>query len=69
MLGDDFIKVITGEKVPGIYHRRIDKEYLKSVVKEFNQHFYICGPEPFTEAVKNSLIELGASVDEVIIEK
>jgi ferredoxin-NADP reductase len=69
ILGVDFINVITGEKIPGVYNKRINKEYLRSIIFDFNQHFYICGPESFTESIKNSLVELGANVDEVVFEK
>jgi ferredoxin-NADP reductase len=69
MLGDDFIKVITDEQVPGAYNKRIDKEYLRSVIKDLDQHFYICGPEPFTEAIKTALSGLGANAEAVIFEK
>jgi ferredoxin-NADP reductase len=69
MLGDKFINVITDERIPGVRHERIDKPYLAEVIHDFSQHFYICGPKKFTEAVKISLIELGAEVDAVVIEK
>jgi ferredoxin-NADP reductase len=69
MLGNNFIKVLTEESVPGIYNKRIDKQYLKDTIKNFNQHFYVCGPEKFTEAITNDLVELGADVQEVVIEK
>jgi ferredoxin-NADP reductase len=69
MLGDNFINVITEEKVPGVHNKRIDKDYLKETVKDFGQHFYICGPEKFTESIQAVLVELGAEVDSVILEK
>jgi ferredoxin-NADP reductase len=69
MLGPDFINVLTEESLPGIYNKRIDKEYLKDIIKDFNQHFYVCGPEKFTEAITEALVSLGAKVDEVILEK
>jgi ferredoxin-NADP reductase len=69
MLGADFIPVITEEKIPGVRDKRIDKEYLEEIIKDFCQHFYICGPEKFTESVHAALVELGAEVDSVILEK
>jgi ferredoxin-NADP reductase len=69
MLGKNFINVLTEEKIPGIHNKRIDKAYLKEIVKDFRQHFYICGPEKFTESISTTLGELGAKVDEIIFEK
>lgn len=69
MLDGNFINVLTSEKIPGIHNKRIDKEYLKDMIKDFKQHFYVCGPEKFTESVQQALIELGAEVDSVVIEK
>lgn len=69
MLGEHFIKVLTEEAVPGTYHGHIDKEYLQKTVKDFNQHFYVCGPDKFTEAVTDALKDLGARADAVVIEK
>lgn len=69
MLGKNFINVLTDENVPGIHNKRIDKNYLKEVINNFEQHFYVCGPEKFTEAITAALIDLGAKVDEVVFEK
>lgn len=69
MLGNNFINVLTEENIPGIHNKRIDKDYLKKIIKDFDQHFYVCGPEKFIESITNTLIELGASVDSVVIEK
>jgi hypothetical protein len=69
MLGKDFINVLTGDNVPGIRHERIDKAFLQEVIQDFKQHFYICGPDPFTAAISAALVELGARVDEVVFEK
>lgn len=69
MLGINFITVLTEENISGIHHKRIDKDYLKTIIKDFDQHFYVCGPEKFTESIHDILVELGAKVDAVIIEK
>jgi hypothetical protein len=69
MLGDDFIPVLTEESVEGIHDKRIDQEFLETQIKNFKQHFYICGPEKFTEAINRTLTDLGADVEEVVFEK
>lgn len=69
MLGANFINVLTAEKREGVHTGRINKEFLREVITDFNQHFYICGPDQFTEAVSNALVELGTKPDAVVFEK
>lgn len=69
MLGKNFMNVLTEENMPGMHNKRIDKAYLQETIRDFKQHFYVCGPEKFTEAVTNMLVELGADVEAVVIEK
>jgi ferredoxin-NADP reductase len=69
MLGQNFINVLTREKVIGFIDKRIDKELLKSMVRNFSQHFYVCGPEEFTKSIQGMLVDLGADSDAVVIEK
>jgi ferredoxin-NADP reductase len=68
-LGKDFINVLTRENVAGFHHGRMDRSFLQSTISNFKQHFYICGPEQFVEAIREILIDLGAAVDAVVIEK
>jgi ferredoxin-NADP reductase len=63
ILGKNFISKIT----EGGKH--IDKEYLKQNIKNFDQHFYVCGPEPFMKAIQSYLTELGAKSESVVFEK
>jgi ferredoxin-NADP reductase len=39
---------------------RIDREFLKEQISDFNQPFYLCGPGNFAEDIKGYLINLGA---------
>ncbi len=48
---------------------RIDKAYLEKSVHDFSQHFYVCGPPPFVEAINEALVELGASPEAVVFER
>lgn len=61
--------LLTRERVIGFTDKRIDEDYLKSVIKNFSQHFYVCGPDLFVTRIQAILITLGASSDAVIIEK
>ena len=61
MLGNNFINTLTEEEVPGYDHHRIDKEYLKEKIQDFNQQFYICGPDAMVKGVQEILKNLGAT--------
>ena len=69
MLGNNFIKLLTREKKPGYIHQRIDKEFLKSNIKNFDEYFYICGPDEFVLEILTYLVELGASKEKVVVEE
>lgn len=60
MLGDKFINTLTQDEVPGYDHHKIDEEYLKEKIGDFNQQFYICGPDPMVKDVQSILQRLGA---------
>lgn len=68
ILGDRFINTLTQEKVDGYDHRMIDASYLREHVQDFNQHFYICGPDPMVQAIQGALKELGASESIITVE-
>jgi ferredoxin-NADP reductase len=69
ILGKNFINILTDETRTGFYNSRIDINYLKNNITDFNQRFYICGPPPFVESISASLTELGAKTDAIIFEK
>ena len=69
MLGANFINTLTDEKTDGYDNRHIDKAFLKEKIIDFKQHFYVCGPPPFVEAVSKALTSLGAETDAVVFEK
>jgi ferredoxin-NADP reductase len=69
MLGDNFINVITQEKSNKYYNKRIDEKLINEFVKNFDRHFYICGPEKFVSDIQRILKYLGADDNKVIIEK
>ena len=69
ILGANFINTLTDEKKDGYDNRHIDKAFLKEKIIDFKQHFYVCGPPPFVEAVSKALTSLGAETDAVVFEK
>lgn len=68
MLGQNFINTLTQEKTPGYDHRRIDEAYLKEMIGDFNQHFYICGPDLMVQEVQQALKNLGSPESVITIE-
>lgn len=71
MLGDNFINVITDEETDRYVNLDgfIDKEFLADQIDDFDQPFYICGPQPFNKAMMNYLKELGATPDALVFEQ
>ncbi|MCL4281578.1 MAG: flavodoxin reductase [Flavobacteriales bacterium] len=61
LLGDNFQAVLSNENAAGYLNGIISADFLKKHITNFNQPFYTCGPEGFVKAVKNALVELGAS--------
>ncbi len=67
-LGDNFINTITDGKSDTYHNGMIDKDFLQQQIDNFEQHFYVCGPPAFNDAVTSALKELGAKPDTVVIE-
>ena len=69
MLGKNFFNIITSQPDAKYFKGRIDKNFLQKNISDFSQHFYVCGPDPFNEAILKSLGELGAKADTLVFEK
>ena len=69
ILGNNAHFLVTQQKDTKNDPRRIDEAFLKSEVRDFNRHFYICGPDPMIAGINNILTRLGAKPDAVIFEK
>ena len=48
---------------------RINEAYLRENIKDFNKHFYICGPDKMVSELSDTLVSLGAKPDAVVFEK
>lgn len=51
LLGDAFVNILSDEHIEGYHYGQITEEFLKVNIADFNQQFYICGPEPMIKAV------------------
>ena len=69
ILGENFINILTDEEDGNFDHGRINIEYLKKNINNFQQHFYICGPDAFVTDITKALTDLGASTETVVFEK
>lgn len=67
ILGKNFINILSDDK-SGLYKSGfITKEFLQSVVDDFEKFFYLCGPPPMMDAIEKILEEL--KVDKNLIIK
>lgn len=69
MLGKNFINIITRQPETEYYKGHIDKNFLEKEIKNFNQQFYVCGPDEFTKNILDTLKELGADAETLVFEK
>ena len=68
MLGNSFINILSDEKVEGYAHGFINKDFLSSTIKHFDQTFYVCGPPAMMDAVQGYLADLGVTNNSVVVE-
>jgi ferredoxin-NADP reductase len=68
MFGDDLVLTLTRDDAKGYEHGRINKELIQKYVKNLDQKFYICGPDPFVLDLKNTLEKMGVSPENIIAE-
>jgi ferredoxin-NADP reductase len=69
MLGENFVKVFTREKVIGYLDRRIDRDFLIENIQDFGTFFYICGPDDFVKRINELLLDLGAKSESLVFEQ
>lgn len=67
--GKNIFFLLSRQKTDGYLNKSTDKDLLKEKVSNFNQEFYIAGPENFINEIKTILVELGAtSINVEIVE-
>ncbi len=69
LLGNNFINILSEEKTDQYKFGFITKEFLQSVVKNLNQFFYLCGPDPMIESVEKMLYDLNVDKSNIVKEK
>jgi ferredoxin-NADP reductase len=68
MLGNAFINILSDEKDNGYFHGMITGDFLKANIGDSNRNFYLCGPPPMMDAVKEQLANLGVSENSITLE-
>jgi ferredoxin-NADP reductase len=68
ILGNAFINILSDEKDNVHFHGMITKDFLKSNIEDFNKNFYLCGPPPMMDAVKQQLASLGIDKNSITLE-
>lgn len=68
-LGNDFISVLEEEQIGGHQNGRIDKAFIKTHIKDFNQEFYVCGPDQMVKDISKILKDLGSEPEAITFEK
>ncbi len=68
VLEDNFINVLSNEKVEGYEHGYISAELIKKHSAEDLKYYYLCGPPPMMKAVEEQLKTLGIAEEFVVKE-
>jgi cytochrome-b5 reductase len=62
-------RFVLDEAAPGYPQGQIDVDFLKEHIQDFSQPFYLCGPPPMVEALKEALDGLGARFENLVFEQ
>jgi ferredoxin-NADP reductase len=69
ILGRNAIFILTRDGRKGFENRRIDEQFIRKNISDFNRHFYICGPDPMVNELAATLQKTGASTEALVFEK
>jgi ferredoxin-NADP reductase len=68
MLGNSFINILSDEKDNGYSQGMITVDFLKANIGDSNRNYYLCGPPPMMDAVKQQLASLGVGENSITLE-
>ena len=68
LLGDNFINILSDEKIATYEFGFISAELIRKHTNELAPYIYLCGPEPMMQAVEKQLAQLGISEDFIVRE-
>ena len=68
MLGNNFINILSDEKIEGYASGLITEDFIKANSGGINKLFYVCGPPPMMKAVEKQLANLQVPEKSIIKE-
>ncbi|HSW53500.1 MAG TPA: hypothetical protein VLH59_00300 [Ignavibacteriaceae bacterium] len=69
LLGNNFINILSHEKVNGYAYGQISEDFLKPHIKSSVKNVYVCGPPPMMEAIEKQLKNLDVDEKDIIKEE
>ena len=69
LLGNNFINILSNEKVDGYTHGQITEVFLKANIADFNNYFYVCGPPPMMDEIEKQLEHLEVDAEHIVNEE
>jgi ferredoxin-NADP reductase len=68
LLGNNFINILSDEKVNGYSNGQITEDFIKVNSGGINKMFYVCGPPPMMDAIETMLTNLHVNEKSIIKE-
>jgi len=68
MRGLHTVYTLTDEHNDAYAHGQIDMAMLQGALSKRHEYFYICGPDPMIDAVRETLLEMGIRHDRIVTE-
>jgi ferredoxin-NADP reductase len=68
ILGNNFINILSDEKVLGYANGFITEDFIKANSSGINQLYYLCGPPPMMEAIEKQLANLQVDENSIVKE-
>lgn len=69
ILGKNFINILSQEKLDKYEYGFITEAFLKGIVSDFSQYFYLCGPPAMMKAIGKMLVDLNVDPNKIVKEK
>jgi ferredoxin-NADP reductase len=68
LLGNNFINILSDEKVEGYAYGRVTEDFIKANSGGLNKIFYVCGPPPMMDAEEKQLTDLHVDENSIVKE-
>lgn len=69
LLKDDFINILSEENNESYHHGQITAEFIKKHASSLDDYFYVCGPPPMMDAIRDQLSALGVAKEKIVTEE